>query len=143
MNLEQLKEEASKDLPIIDQEHLDQESYKNQVLKPKWLDYKTRFELLLTRSKGEYQRLYRTKWEYYGGKADAKIYVAKPFDLKVLKTDLQMYINSDDEIIEVEKKIAYYETVVEFVDGVIKSIDNRGWDIRNAQDWKKFIAGGF
>ena len=34
MNLDQLKEEASKDLPIIDQEHLDQESYKNQVLKP-------------------------------------------------------------------------------------------------------------
>ena len=26
---------------------------------------------------------------------------------------------------------------------VIKSIDNRGWDIRNAQDWKKFLAGGF
>jgi len=26
---------------------------------------------------------------------------------------------------------------------VIKSIDNRGWDIRNAQDWKKFVAGGF
>jgi hypothetical protein len=26
---------------------------------------------------------------------------------------------------------------------VIKSIDSRGWDIRNAQDWKKFVAGGF
>ena len=25
--------------------------------------------------------------------------------------------------------------------GVIKSIDNRGWDIRNATDWKKFEAG--
>jgi hypothetical protein len=24
---------------------------------------------------------------------------------------------------------------------VIKSIDNRGWDIRNATDWKKFEAG--
>ena len=22
-----------------------------------------------------------------------------------------------------------------------KSIDNRGWDIRNATDWKKFEAG--
>ena len=33
--------------------------------------------------------------------------------------------------------------MVEFIDGVIKSIDNRGWDIRNAQDWKKFLAGGF
>ena len=87
MNLDQLKEEALQDLPIIDQEHLDQEAYKNQILKPKWLDYKTRFELLLIKSKGDYQRLYRSKWEYYGGKADVKVYVAKPFDLKVLKTD--------------------------------------------------------
>ena len=86
--------------------------------------------------KGEHKRLYREKWEYYGGKADAKVYAAKPFDLKVLKNDLQMYINSDEDIIELEKKVVYYETIVEFIDGVIKSIDNRGWDIRNAQDWK-------
>ena len=141
MNLDQLKEEALQDLPIIDQEHLDQEAYKNQTLKPKWLDYKTRFELLLVKSKGDYQRLYRSKWEYYGGKADAKVYVAKPFDLKVLKTDLHMYINSDEEVVKLSDKISYLETVIKFIDGVIKSIDNRGWDIRNATEWKKFEAG--
>ena len=141
MNLDQLKEEALQDLPILDQEHLDQEAYKNQTLKPKWLDYKTRFELLLVKSKGDYQRLYRTKWEYYGGKADAKVYVAKPFDLKVLKTDLHMYINSDEEVVKLSDKISYLETVIKFIDGVIKSIDNRGWDIRNATEWKKFEAG--
>ena len=141
MNLDQLKEEASQDLPITNQEHLDQEAYKNQILKPKWLDYKTRFELLLVKSKGDYQRLYRSKWEYYGGKADVKVYVAKPFDLKVLKTDLQMYINSDEEVVKLSDKISYLETAIKFIDGVIKSIDNRGWDIRNATEWKKFEAG--
>ena len=85
MNLDELKKEAYEDLPITKEEHLDQEAFKNQELKAKWLDYKSRFELLLVRNKGEYQRLYRDKWEYYGGKADAKVYVAKPFDLKVLK----------------------------------------------------------
>ena len=141
MNLDQLKEEASHDLPITDQEHLDQEAYKNQILKPKWLDYKTRFELLLIKSKGDYQRLYRSKWEYYGGKADVKVYVAKPFDLKVLKTDLAMYINSDDDIIELGAKISYLETVIKYIEGVIKSIDNRGWDVSHAIGWKKFEAG--
>ena len=141
MNLDQLKEEALQDLPIIDQEHLDQEAYKNQILKPKWLDYKTRFELLLIKSKGDYQRLYRSKWEYYGGKADVKVYVAKPFDLKVLKTDLQMYINSDEEVVKLSDKISYLETAIKYIDGVIKSIDNRGWDIKNAIAWKKFEAG--
>ena len=141
MNLDELKQEAYKDLPITNQEHLDQEAFKNQEIKAKWLDYKSRFELLLAKNKGDYQKLYREKWEYYGGKADAKVYAAKPFDIKVLKTDLQMYINSDEEILAVQGKIAYYESIIKYIDGVIKSIDNRGWDIRNATDWKKFEAG--
>ena len=141
MNLEQLKEEAYKDLPITDQEHLDQESFHNQDIKAKWLDYKSRFELLLVKNKGDYQKLYRDKWEYYGGKADAKIYVSKPFDLRVLKTDLSIYITSDDDIIELGAKISYLETVIKYIEGVIKSIDNRGWDTKNAIEWKKFEAG--
>ena len=141
MNLEELKKEAYKDLPITDQEHLDQESFRNQEIKSKWLDYKTRFELLLVKNKGDYQKLYRAKWEYYGGKSDAKVYVTKPFDLKVLKSDLSVYIESDDEIIQCEHKVAYLETVVKYIDGVLKSINSRGWDIKNAIDWKKFEAG--
>ena len=143
MKLEELQSEAKQDLHIVDQERLDQESYKNQNIKPKWLEYRTKYDQLLIMAKANHQKMYREKWEYYGGKADAKVYAAKPFDLKVLKTDLQMYINSDEDVIENEKKIVYYEAMVEFIDGVIKSIDNRGWDIRNAQDWKKFLAGGF
>ena len=139
--LNELQEEAKSDLAITRLENLDQESYKNQNIKPKWLEYRSRFELLKTQASIKHTKLYREKWEDYGGKADAKVYAAKPFDLKVLKTDLGMYINSDDDIIELQAKISYYEVVVKYIDGVIKSIDNRGWDIRNAQDWKKFEAG--
>jgi hypothetical protein len=141
MTLEELKQESYKDLPINKVENIDQESFFNQEIKAKWLDYKSRFELLLARSKGDYQVMYREKWEYYGGKADAKVYAAKPFDLKVLKTDLQMYIASDNDIIDLSNKIAYLETTIKFIDGVIKSIDNRGWDIKNAISWKQFEAG--
>ena len=141
MTLDELKKESYKDLPINKIENIDQESFYNQEIKAKWLDYKSRFELLLARSKGDYQVMYREKWEYYGGKSDAKVYVAKPFDLRVLKTDLQMYINSDEEILALQGKISYYESIIKYIDGVIKSIDNRGWDIRNATEWKKFEAG--
>ena len=141
MTLEELQKEAREDLAIVDQEKLDQESYKNQNIKPKWLEYRTRYDQLLIMRRSDHQRLWREKWEYYGGKADAKVYAAKPFDIKVLKTDLQMYIQSDDDILELQSKISYYESIVKYIDGVIRSIDNRGWDIRNAQDWKKFEAG--
>ena len=140
MTLDELKLQVQRDLKI-DNEHLDTESLKNQEIKANYLDYKSRYELLLYKAKGDYKRMYRDKWEYYGGKADAKIYAAKPFDLKVLKTDLAVYITSDEEVINAENKIGYLETVVDYIKGVIKSVDNRGWDIKNAIEWRKFEAG--
>jgi hypothetical protein len=140
MNLDELKLQVEKDLKV-DDEHLDTESLKNQEIKAKYLDVKSKYELLLFKAKGDYKRMYREKWEYYGGKADAKVYVSKPFDIKVLKTDLSVYITSDEDIINAENKIGYLETVVDYIKGVIKSVDNRGWDIKNAIEWKKFEAG--
>tara|TARA_Y100000816_G_scaffold250953_1_gene201162 strand:+ start:262 stop:693 length:432 start_codon:yes stop_codon:yes gene_type:complete len=140
MTLDELKLEVQADLKV-DNEHLDTESLKNQEIKAKYLDIKSKYELLLFRAKGEYKRIYRDKWEYYGGKSDAKVYVSKPFDIKVLKTDLHVYITSDEDIIDAENKIGYLETVVDYTKGVIKSVDNRGWDIKNAIEWKKFEAG--
>ena len=58
-----------------------------------------------------------------------------------MKSDLAMYINADDEIIDLQSKIHYYEIIIKYIDGVIKSIDNRSWDIKHSQDWKKFEAG--
>ena len=140
MTLDELKLQVGKDLKIND-ERLDTESYKNQELYAKYLEHKTNFEFLLYRAKGEYKTLFREKWEYYGGKADAKVYVTKPFDLKVLKTDLSIYIESDEDIIKIEHKISYLESVVKYIEGVLRSIQSRGWDIKNAISWKQFEAG--
>ena len=140
MQLEDIKTESKIDLEV-DDERLDTEALKNQELYRKYIDYKSNFELLLYKAKGDYKILYREKWEYYGGKADAKIYATKPFDLKVLKTDLAVYIAADEDIINAENKIGYLEVVVDYIKGVIKSVDNRGWDIKTAIDWKKFEAG--
>ena len=141
MALEELQNEARQDLAVIDQERLDQESLKNQTIKSKWLEHRTKYDQLLIMRRADHQKLYRDKWEYYGGKSDAKVYAAKPFDIKVLKNDLQMYIQSDEDILELQGKISYYESIIKYIDGVIKSIDNRGWDIKNAIEWKKFEAG--
>ena len=140
MTLDELKIQVANDLKVND-ERLDTESLKNQELYAKYLDIKSRFELLMYKAKGDYKMLYRDKWEYYGGKSDANVYVTKPFDLKVLKSDLSIYIESDEEIIQIENKIVYLETVCKYVDGVMKAISGRGWDIKNAIQWKNFEAG--
>ena len=140
MTLDELKQIVYKELPV-NKDHLDTEALRNQDLYAKFIDYKTNFEFLLAKSKGDYKVLYRDKWDYYGGKADAKVYATKPFDLKVLKNDLHVYIESDKEIIDAENKIVYLETTTKYIDYVLKSISSRGWDIKNAIEWKKFEAG--
>ena len=84
---------------------------KNQTIKSKWLEHRTKYDQLLIMRRADHQKLYRDKWEYYGGKSDAKVYAAKPFDIKVLKNDLQMYIQSDEDILELQGKISYYESM--------------------------------
>ena len=140
MTLDELKEEVNNALKVND-ERLDTEALKNQELYAKYLDHKSRFELLLHKAKGDYKKMYREKWEYYGGKADAKVYATKPFDLKVLKTDLSIYIESDEDIIQIEHKIVYLETVIKYIDGVLKSIQSRGWDIKNAIAFRQWEHG--
>ena len=140
MTLDELKLEVYMALKVND-EKLDTEALKNQELYAKYLDHKSRFELLLHKAKGDYKKLYREKWEYYGGKADAKVYITRPFDLKVLKTDLHIYIESDKDILKAEHKIAYLETVIKYIDGVLKAINSRGWDIKNCLEALKFEAG--
>jgi|TARA_R100000008_G_scaffold79074_1_gene60504 hypothetical protein len=140
MTLDELQSIVAKELRVND-ERLDSESLKNQELYAKYLEHKSRFELLSHKARADYKQIYKEKWEYYGGKADAKVYASKPFDLKVLKTDLHIYIESDKDIIEAQHKVAYLDTVIKYLDGVLKSINSRGWDIKNSIEWKKFEAG--
>jgi len=140
MDLEVLKKTAREDLPITDLEHIDQESFKNQMIKRKWLDFKADFELLLVKAK--------LTTNFYIDRSGNTMVVrqmqsvcCKPFDIRVMKTDLTMYIQSDEDILRISNKIGYYDSCVDYCKGVIKSIDNRGWDIRNATDWKSLKLG--
>ena len=78
---------------------------------------------------------------YYTGKADPSVYIEKPFNLKILRQDVDKYIDSDEEVIRAKQKVDYLNTVVDFLDRSIKQISNRTFTIKNAIDWKKFTSG--
>ena len=140
MDLEQLQELADKDLKINDTE-LDLESLKTPQLHNKFMKHLTKFKLLLTRAEDEYRMLKRDKWEYYTGKSDPAVYQLKPFNLKILKQDVDKYIEADEEIQKATQKVKYLETVVDFLDRTIRQISNRTFTIKNAIDWRKFTSG--
>jgi len=140
MDLEQLQELADKDLKINDTE-LDLESLKTPQLHNKYMKHLTKFKLLLTRAEDEYRTIKREKWEYYTGKADPAVYQLKPFNLKILKQDVDKYIEADEEIQKATQKVKYLETVVDFLDRTIRQVSNRTFTIKNAIDWRKFTSG--
>ena len=140
MDLETLQEQVDKDLKINDTE-LDLESLKTPQLHNKYMKHYTKFKLMLTKAETDYSILKRQKWEYYTGKADASVYAEKPFDLKVLRTDVDKYIESDEELIKSKQKKEYLITVVDYLEKTIRQISNRGFTIKNAIDWRKFTSG--
>ena len=140
MDLEQLQELADKDLKINDTE-LDLESLKTPQIHNKYLKHLTKFKLLLTRAQDDFTKVKREKWEYYTGKADPAVYQIKPFNLKILKQDVDKYIESDEELIKLKQKKEYLTTVVDYLDRTIRQISNRGFTIKNAIDWRKFTSG--
>ena len=149
MDLEQLQEIAEKDLKINDTE-LDLESLKTPQIHNKYLKHLTKFKLLLTRAQDDFTKVKRDKWEYYTGNLETvvdfldrtiTVYQLKPFNLKILKQDVDKYIESDEEWIKANQKVKYLETIVDFLDRTLRQISNRTFTIKNAIDWRKFTSG--
>ena len=140
MTLEELQAQADKDL-VIDDTELDTESLKTPILHNKYLQYYNKFNLLLKKSQWEERTLQREKWEYYTGKSDPEVYKQKPFDLKVLKNDVHIYINSDEDIQKIQAKIEYQSAIVNYLEQILRILKNRSFKIKNAIEWRRFTSG--
>jgi len=140
MDLSELQDQVDRDLKIDDTE-LDMESIRTPQLHNKYLKLYTKYSLQLKRAQDDYKTLYRWKWEYYTGKATPDVYLEQPFDLKVLKADVSMYLDSDKDVQELGQKEAYIQAIVTYLEKILREINNRNWTIRNTIEWKKFIHG--
>jgi len=140
MTLEELQQLVDRDFKLDDTE-LDAESIKIPLLHNKYLQHFNKFSLLLKKAEYDHKSMVREKWEYYTGKADQSVYAQKPFDLKVLKSDVHIYMDSDEDLQKADQKAAYLNQVVKYLEQVLRSINNRTFLIKNAIEWKKFTSG--
>ena len=128
----------------IDETELSQESVKIPQLHNKYLILFHDERLRLRTMKFDNSKLLKVKREYYSGRMDEtelEAYDWEPFQYKLLKADVQEYIDADDDIIEGKKKISLQEEKVEYLESVVKSLSPRGYLIKNAIDWKRFTEG--
>jgi len=140
MTLEELQQAVNKDFKLDDTE-LDAESIKIPLIHNKYLQHFNKFSLLLKKAEYDHKTMIRDKWEYYTGKADPHVYQQRPFDIKVLKADVHIYMDSDPDLQKADQKVAYLNQIVKYLEQVLRSINNRTFLIKNAIEWKKFTSG--
>jgi len=142
MTLSEIQEQVRKDLKINDLE-LDIESLRIPSLHSKYLQLLTEHSLILKKTQGELNVLKRNKWIYYTGKATEETYKERgDFSIKLKNKDEEKtFIDADNEYRELKGKVEYYETVVDYLQEIVKSVSNRSFQIKNAIEWRKFEAG--
>lgn len=140
MNINEI-EEMWKEDSQIDPDNLHLESLKIPSLHSKYYEIYNNISLLKKLEENKYSELQRDKWLYYTGKADPEVYKKNPFDYRVLKTDLDRFLNSDQELIKSKTKIDYYQLMLKFLESILKNIENRNYTIKNSVDFMKFTAG--
>ena len=143
MKFEEIQKLWSSDCDI-DETELSQESVKIPQLHNKYLIIFHDERLRLRTMKFEHSKLLKSKREYYSGRMTEEEMEAldwEPFQFKLLKADIQEYIDADEDIIESKKKSALQEEKVEYLEAIVKGLSNRGYLIKNAIDWKRFKEG--
>jgi hypothetical protein len=111
VTLEEIQNLWKKDSKI-DEVLLDEAALRIPQLHHKYLTLHSEYTLLVKKKQQELRTLEHKKWLYYSGKASPEEYEEKPFEYKVMKSDVQHWIGVDEQIQKVEMQIDYYNTTV-------------------------------
>ena len=141
MNLETLQDKWKEDCQI-DTDQYGNASIIIPQLHQRWMEFYNTFSLMKKDRESEMRMLVRDKWVYYKGKASTTIYKTAPFDLKLTTNDeIKMFIAADDDIRKLQLKIDYIEQTIFFLDGILRQINGRSYQIKNAVEWERFQSG--
>jgi hypothetical protein len=143
MTLNELIQQAKQDM-LFDDTELDKESLRIPQLHNKYLNFYHEERLRFQGYKTQYSKMFKLKWEYYTGKLSEdqlKELGWEPFDLKILRQDVDIYLEADKDLVELKNKMTMQEEKVEYLNSVLKGIMNRQFHIRDAIAWRKFMNG--
>lgn len=143
MNIEQIVNEWNKDCKI-DETELGSESAKIPQVHNKYLKIYMGERIALFKLKSETKKIKRTLLEYYLGELDQEELDQlgrQQFYKKLLKNEVDVYIESDDMMIEANLRLGMQDEKVAYLDSIIKNINNRGFQLKTAVDWARFTTG--
>ena len=103
----------------------------------------TRHRIASKKALFDFNKMKRTKWEYYTGKMSEEELAEfgwEPFRY-TLKSDISTYLDSDKDLIKLLEKKAYYDEGVSLCESILKELNNRTWQLREHMTHERFIHG--
>ena len=144
MKIESIFDEWEKDSQI-DRTELGDEAVKIPKLHHKYYKVFVSERLLYRKLEADLKQLKLEKYEFYT-QGPTKEQKDKGWELParglILKGDIPTYIDADRDIVELSLKIGFQLEKIELLESIIKSLTNRGFQIKSAIDWHKFTMGG-
>ena len=125
----------------IDKFALGDEATRTPNILMKFLDIYRTEKIILHKMNRKCDELKKDKWEYYAGKSSDEVYLEKPFDIKVLRQDLDMYIAADPEFSELTYNIQTHKEKIFCLEKMLRGIEQREFSIKNAITMIRFDAG--
>jgi hypothetical protein len=144
MDLEEINKMWAIDAKINDAD-LGNEALKIPKLHNKYYILYVKEGLRLKKLKSELKELEAAKYEYYTGsmaEEDLKQRGWKPYSLKIMKSEVSRFIESDKDVVNLSLTIDYVYSCASYLEDILKQIHNRNFQIKSAIDWAKFTAGG-
>ena len=129
----------------IDETELSRESLNIPLLHGKYLKYFSQERLKLRAQKMKQKQLQQRLMDYYRGDLNNPEDLAElgrePYPYKRLKQEVNYYVESDSEMVQLNTKIAYQQEMVDILEEIIKAINTRGYVIKNSLDFLRFTSG--
>jgi hypothetical protein len=143
MTIDEILENWQKDSQI-DKTELGEEALNIPKLHHKYYQIFVKEKMILRKKESDMRQLKLDKYEFLtqGPNEETKNKGWKlPPKGMILKGDIPMYLDADQDVVDLSLKIGYQQEKLELLDSIIKSIMNRNFIIRNAIEWQKFTMG--
>ena len=129
----------------VDELNLGQESTRIPELHSKYLNLLTTYRLQCRKAQSDMQKMRRLKWKFYRGELDQKELNDLGWEQYLgnapLNNQMNEFLDTDEDIIRLTDKLEYVNTCFTLCESVMKSINSRSFDIKNAIEWTKFSNG--
>ena len=126
---------------VIDRTEPGKELINIPQLHSKYLTILSKHRLLAKEADFKYNKIKKIKWEYYTGKLgddQLKHYGWEPFPF-VLKSEINTYFDSDEDLNKALANKIIYEEVVEICQSILKELNSRTFQLRDFIQWERFI----